>query len=46
MSKLHQLKRPWGVPHLRNALAFGLLINSIAAPVESTLKNYELTIRN
>lgn len=46
MFKLHQLKRPWGVPHLKNAPASGLLINSIAAPVESTLKNYELPIRN
>ncbi len=37
MPKLHH-KRPWGVPHSRNALASGLLINSIAATVESTLK--------
>lgn len=46
MFKLHQLKRPWGVPHSRNAPASGLLINSIPAPIESPLKNHELTIRN
>lgn len=46
MFKLHQLKRPWGVPHLRNAPASGLLINSTAAPRRIDAKNYELTVRN